>query len=308
MESLAIGADARLGVEAPVTTKKSFMQKFTETHEALKLQIRSIQSSNLDHDERQESPRTSASSSANKDLLKLSPVNWTKSDRTRNDFAVRYDDVANDNQPLPMTVQTLPEVQCGPKLTQAQGWARGFTLSEAVASNRQLGSRGFELVGRSRSLPNTMSEEEMDAWLDHPEDAEVHRHRKLSAVKFARGQSSTLRAPSFDDQEKGKRNHNLARKQNASPRISSDQQTAGPKTMGKPDTPRPTAETRAVLLQGLDTTLRKSPIRFSSFPDEVLLEISRHLDMKSVAQFKASSRKTYDTVPAPLRPLAVKKT
>jgi hypothetical protein len=308
MESLAIGADARLGVEAPVTAKKSFMQKFNETHEALKLQIRSIQSSNLDRDERPDSPRTSSSSSANKDLLKLSPVNWTKSDRTRNDFAVRYDDVANDNQPLPMTVQTLPEVQCGPRLPQAQGWARGFTLSEAAPSKCQFGSRGFAFGRRTRSLPNTMSEEEMDAWLDHPEDAEVHRHRKLSAVKFARGQGSTLRAPSFDDQEKGKRNHSMARRQFASPRTSSDQQIAGPKITGKPDTPLPTAETRAVLPQELGTTLRKSPIHFSSFPDELLLEIARYLDMKSVAQFKASSRKTYDTVPAPLKPLAVKKT
>jgi hypothetical protein len=55
-------------------TKRSFLQKLTERHDALMLHMRIKTSEELDQDDRPAPSRTSSSSSTQKDLFKISPV------------------------------------------------------------------------------------------------------------------------------------------------------------------------------------------------------------------------------------------
>jgi hypothetical protein len=336
----AIGADFEFGDEQPAVTKtkKSFLQKLTERHGALKLHMRSVRGDDLDQDEQRQPSRTSSSSSAQKDFFKMAPVVWTtKSDRTKNDFAMRYDDIADDSQPSPIIVQSpsstpveftsgtcdqwnlaqtdrqfirefiSSEITTMPRLHSSHSTT---SISSSCGSPRTSSSRSSPIFVRSRSLPSEMSDEQMDAWLEEPEDAEVHRHRKDSAnsmlsnpsptmsERYTRRRKETAKAM-WNSQHPVvfRKNELFSNYRNASwevPRLVG----ASPASVSKEATPT----------QEASDTASEDCLTFSSMPVEVVLEVSRHLDMKSAASCRSTCKKLYDTVPAPLRPLALKKT
>ncbi|KAH7397047.1 hypothetical protein DE146DRAFT_63393 [Phaeosphaeria sp. MPI-PUGE-AT-0046c] len=309
-------------------SKKSFMQKLTERHEALKLQMRSPK---LDDDDQSVAPsRTSSSSSAHKDFFKIAT---TKSERP---IAMRYDDIADDAQPTPVFVKSpvtpSSELESREKAqeqkdvvarTQRQ-CRRESSVMEMNATHRLYTSYSMSSMGssctsprtaikfapplkaRSRSLPSQMTDEQMDAWLDMPEDAEAHRQRKDSVASA--------------QAEYNKRNM-LRRKPVARARGS-----ATSPVLFKRDNPfsYDSSEARREIerMFALDTeakidesaehqtleTTKKDAVTFSSLPVEVILEVTRLLDVQSTVRCRQACKKLYETMPAPLQPLASKKT
>jgi len=296
----AIGAEFQFD-ERPAMTKakKSFLQKWNETHEAFKrsMQINSIQP--------EEPLRASSSSSATKDFFKLSPTPWTKTERT---LSVRYDDIASDIQPSPTsTTSPSPSTTSLPTSPDQrsiafmdQQWIRDFVPSEAptrrlqtsasMGSLRSPTAQTIRVFRRARSMPHQMSDEDMDAWLEKPEDAEVHRLRTLSERILTSSVPGSKRGSvaSFE-QKRRHRKHVIS----LSPRAFSKERSTIPSVEEEPE---------------MLHLSERTGISFTSLPDEVFLEVARHLDRKSVAQFRATSKRICDTVPAPLMPLAPKKT
>lgn len=321
----AIGADYQHDDERPALTKekKSFLQKWNDTHEALKIHMRSLQTTNIQPEEQQGPSRTSSSSSASKDFFKMSPTT-RKAERTIS--AVRYDDIASDIRPSPTSVIPPPTAQCGLGLKSSgqssiadmdREWIRDFVPSDApthrlhsLHTSASMGSlrpspthstENFRVFRRSRSLPHQMSDEEMDAWLETPEDAEVHRLRTLSERILTSSVPASKRGSvaSFEQKQRH-RKHVITRKQVPSPRALSKEQSTIMPVEEEPEVPDISAED--VVPPLMDGALSKNAVCFASLPNEVLLEIARNLDTKSVMHFRATSKSICDTIVAPLAP------
>ncbi|KAF2830446.1 hypothetical protein CC86DRAFT_161647 [Ophiobolus disseminans] len=326
----AIGPDFQFDEERPSLAKgkKSFIKKLSERREAFRFNMRGIQTNNLDQDEQHESSRPASSPSTQKDFFKLPPVNWSKSERSRNDFAVRYDDVANSQLPTPMLSPSSTQCEFEPRQPSIaqmdRQMIRDFVSSEATSTQRVHSShslpsidspcpsplyspKSFRVKHRSRSLPSQMTDEEMDAWLEKPEDADAHRQRKLSSAASSRRGSAATRTTTSGVKE-AHRKHSIPRKQISSPRASPSNLAIVEAAKEEPEASHASEDAELPPPQVASTELNQNGITFFSLPDEVLLEITRRLDMKSVALCRASSKKIYDTVPAPLRPLVLKKT
>jgi hypothetical protein len=333
----AIGTDHQLEEERPTMTKpkKSFMQKLTERHEALKLSMRSPKLDEMDQEEQRAPSRTSSSSSAHKDFFKLAPVTWsTKTDRTRSEFAVLYDNIADDSQPSPVFVQSplkiSNELESKPReqdfnvRTQRQ-LNREASASDVIATHSiyssystmsmdssrtstPTNSRPSLLKDRIRSLPCEMSDEEMDAWLERPEDAEVHRQRtrKHSA-------SSTLSeySPTMSKRTTQRRRMTTkAMETSTSPVVSrKDSGFMYERSVLQKEFEELLAS--VVNTNGTATVGQQSKsasLTLSAMPVEIMLEVTRHLDTQSVVHFSQTCKKMHDNVPAPLKSLAAKKT
>jgi hypothetical protein len=318
----AIGWDTQFEEEPPtmIKSKKSFIQKLTERHEALKLHIRSPKLDDLDQDDQRAPSRGSSSSSVQKDFFKILPAVWsTKSERP---IAMRYDDIADDSQPSPVFVKspvtTPTELDC--KIEEQKTFARirrhdrrESSVMEMNATHRLYTSHSIASLGsacasprtsikfsppkaRSRSLPSQMSDEQIDAWLDSPEDAELHRQRKLA-------QSESL--------------------YNSSTRFTQRRKPV-PVAIQSPvvfrrDNPfvcdRGAAEARPLMVSptssSINVALAGQHLRcmsLATMPVEVVLGIARYLDSESVLAWRQTCKKFSGTLPAPLKPLTLNKT
>jgi hypothetical protein len=325
MAAIGMDLDLDFSDERPAMTKskKSFMQKLTERHEALKLHIRSPKLDGLDPEEQRAPSRASSSSSTQKDFFKISPTVWhPKSERTRSDYGMRYDDIASDAQPSPVFVKSPDATptefdfriqEHTQHVRRERQCRRESSVMEMNATHRLYSSHSTTSLGsscssprtstrfippkpRSRSLPSEMTDEQMDAWLDRPEDAELHRQRKHSA-------SSALSdgRPTMAQRYAERRKQALIAMENSSP--------TSPNVFRK-DNPflyDYGAEVKQVCTLPVSTDKKNGPT-FSALPMEVVLEIARHLDMQSTACCRQTCTKLRDTIPAPLRPLAMKKT
>ncbi|KAH8730734.1 hypothetical protein GQ44DRAFT_767907 [Phaeosphaeriaceae sp. PMI808] len=186
--------------------RKSFLHKLAERHAytSLKLPSRSTRADEVDRDTHQ---RISSTISIPKDLFKPSSKS---SERARNQFALRYDDTTENGHPTPVAPLSPPNSQA-----DLEYWAHYYdnvaqhdrelihsivsNANDLVAMGRSQSShshgsssaasaytaschspRSFSAKSRSHSLQSAMSDEEMDAWLEQPEDAEVHRQRMNS--------------------------------------------------------------------------------------------------------------------------------
>lgn len=304
-------------------SKKSFMQKLTERHEALKLQMQ-MRSPKLDEEESGAPSRTSSSSSAHKDFFKIATT--TKSERP---IAMRYDDIADDAQPTPVFVKTpvTPSSESESRdqaqeqkdvvaRTQRQ-CRRESAVMEMNATHRLYTSYSMSSMGssctsprtaikfapplkaRSRSLPSQMTDEQMDAWLDMPEDAEAHRQRKISAASapavrrkpVARASRSATSPVVFKRDDPFSYDISEARRE-------IERMFASDVAATIDESPEP---------QTADRT-EENGVVFDSLPMEVILAVARHLDTKSKLQCRQTCKKLYETMPAPLQPLATKKT
>jgi hypothetical protein len=333
----AIGIDHQLEEERPTMTKskKSFMQKLTERHEALKLSMRSPKLDGIEHEEQRAPSRTSSSSSAHKDFFKLAPVTWTtKSDRTRSEFAVLYDNIADDSQPSPVFVQSPSTISNDPSCkaheqnfnvrTQRQ-LNREASASDVIATHRiyssystmsmdssrtstPTNSRPSLLKDRTRSLPCEMSDEQMDAWLERPEDAEVHRQRtrKHSASSTLSEYSPTM-----------SKRYTQRRKMTSTAMDKSTSPVATRKDSGclyeRSLLQKEFEELLASVINANGTSTveqqaKATSLTLSAMPVEIMLEITRHLDPQSVAHMHQTCKRIHNTVPAPLRPLTANKT
>ncbi|KAH7083035.1 hypothetical protein BKA63DRAFT_142326 [Paraphoma chrysanthemicola] len=306
----AIGMDFEFYDERPAMpkTKKSFLQKLTERNGALKLHMRSIRGEDR-HDEQRPTSRTSSSSSVSKDFFKIS-----KSERTQNDFALRYDDLEGAGQPSPTTSEPHAPVRqdSNEAVSPAQHARKSHQDAlpkDAPSMLRLLSSHSVQSSDspctsplapppfspwishtvRARSIPNEMSDEQMDDWLEKPEDAEVHRERKLSE---ASAKSSN------DSSEKERKTTSFLSDWSLpfeeSPRDHRESWVYSEYLTPSFELPR-AVQTR----HHLDLAV---------IPDEILLEIARHLDIESLVSCRSTCRKLFHTVPAPLRPPAAKKT
>jgi hypothetical protein len=158
-----------------------------------------------------------------------------------------------------------------------------------------------------------MSDEELEEWLEKPEDAEIHRGRKTSAsITSSEAASGQQEWASNKDFEEGnekelivfeKRNWPL-NSYSRSWVIGADEE----ENTKEIEDFQSNAEIETMHPQLLFTTGPKYKTTFSTMPDEIVLEIARHLDMRSVAILRLGCTKLFDTIPAPLRPLALKKT
>ncbi|KAF2025901.1 hypothetical protein EK21DRAFT_116353 [Setomelanomma holmii] len=305
----AIGMEFEFYDERPAMpkVKKSFLQKLTERNGALKLHMRSSRGGDR-HDEPRTASRTSSSSSASKDFFKMS-----RSDRTQNDFALRYDDLEGAGVVSPPTsephapvrqasneaislAQPDRKVSQDARMKDLPSLPRLLSSHSATSANSPctspLAPPPFSpwishTVRRARSIPNEMSDEEMDEWLEKPEDAEVHRERKLSEAS-------------------AKSNASLEKERKTSSFLSDW-------SLSSDDGPKDHRESwvYSEFLTPAFQMARAAPngrhLDVSAIPDEVLLEIARRLDMESVVNCRGTCRKLYHTVPAPQRPLAAKK-
>jgi hypothetical protein len=337
MAAIGTDVDFEFHDERPAMakSKKSFIQKLTERHGALKVHMRSPKLDDMDHEDQRAPSRASSSSSASKDFFKISPTVWhTKSDRSRSDFGMRYDDIAGDNLPSPVFVKspdatpvefdfrTQEQTQLRRRERQCR---RESSVIEMNATHRLYSSHSTTSFGsscssprtstrfippkpRSRSLPSEMSDEQMDAWLDRPEDAEAHRQRKHSA-------SSALSdsRPTMSQRYAERRKQALIAMENSTPwspiafrkdnPFLYDRTADVKQSCMSPTSTDATAESERQL-----SGPKKNGLTFSALPVEVVLEIAHHLDMQSAARCRQTCTKLRDTVPAPLRPLTMKKT
>jgi len=309
-------------------TKKSFMQKLTERHEALKLQLRSPKLDDVSHDE-ERAPSRSSTSSSHKDFFKLAPVAWTpKTDRIKSEFAILYDDIAGDNYPSPSFVQSpLSTPTESDSRTHDQDMARIrrkvnreasasdlFTTRPLHSSYRTVSMNSSRLSSptttrppsvqtRARSLPSEMSDEQMDAWLEQPEDAEVHRRRKHSA-------SSALSdySPTMSQRYVQRRKMTSKAKETSTSPVSQ-------KPCTFPCESDLLQKEFEQLLAAAGASATSTPVvheernlTLTDMPVEIVLEVARHLDTQSAARCRQTCRKFSDTVPAPSRPLSLHKT
>jgi hypothetical protein len=282
----AIGWDAQFEEEQPtMKSKKSFIQKLTERHEALKLHIRSPKVDDLDTEDQRAPSRGSSSSSAQKDFFKLPPTVWPT--KPAPPIAMRYDDIADSALPSPVFVNspvTTP-TESSPTLPDQKTFARirrqdrrESSVMEFGATHRLYTSHSISSFGsprtsirfeppkpRSRSLPSEMSEEQMDAWLDAPEDAELHRLR--------------MRAESEIKQTRRKPVPVVFRREN-------------------PFVPLPTSAHPTVA----------AGLSLPSLPIEVVLEIAKRLDGESVKACRLTCKKMRGMMPAPREVVVSNKT
>jgi hypothetical protein len=333
----AIGPDHQLEEEMPAITKpkKSFMRKLTERHEALKLQLRSPKLEEINNEEESAPPRTTSSSSAHKDFFKLAPVAWTtKSDRIKSEFAILYDDIAGNNEPSPVFSQS-------PSSTSSEVDSRADDQDTFVRTQRKinreasasdiLASRSLHtsystmsmnssrlstptttrpslLKGRTRSLPSEMSDEQMDAWLEKPEDAEVHRQRKHSASSALSEYSPTMSKRYVQRRKMTTK----AMESAVSPVFRKDYSFFSERDVLQKEFEQLLAaanESNSPMLgQQTPTVVEEQTLNLNALPVEVVLEVARYLDTQSAARCRQTCRKFRDTVPAPLRPLALSKT
>lgn len=314
----AIGIDNLVDDERPPMTKskRSFMQKLTERHEALKLHMRSPKLDEFEHDDHYSASRTSSSSSAHKDFFKIAPAAWTA--KQERPIAMRYDDIANDSQPSPVFVKSpvLPshefqvESQEHKKMARAARQnRRESSVMEMGATHRLYTSRSTTSLAtscssprtaikfappkiRSRSLPSEMTDEQMDAWLDMPEDAEVHRQR----MRAARSDYSPT-----SSQRYWQRREQAARAMKLS---------TSPVIFRKPlfASPSMSAISLSIPEQEILELDEEEGLTFASLPVEVIQEIVRHLDTKSTARCRQTCRKMYEYLPPPIQPLTPNKT
>lgn len=331
----AIGTDHQLDEDLPTMTKskKSFMQKLTERHDAIKLHMRSPKVEEIEQDDPRAPSRTSSSSSAHKDFFKLAPVAWTtKSDRIKGEFAILYDNIADHTQPSPLFVQSPSSA---PNEFVSKTHEHDFNVRTQRQLNREasasdivathslhnldstmsmsstrtstpIASRPSLLKDRTGSLPSEMSDEQMDAWLEKPEDAEVHRqrNRKHSAssalseyspnmsTRYTQRRKMTTKAmekstsPVVSQKDSGFIYERSVLQKEFEELLASMISTTGTSTLGQQ--PKPTNLT------------------LSAMPVEIMLEVTRHLDTQSVAHCRQTCKKMQDSVPAPLKPLAKK--
>jgi hypothetical protein len=306
----AIGMEFEFYDERPAMpkTKKSFLQKLTERNGALKLHMRSIRGEDR-HDEQRTASRTSSSSSVSKDFFKIS-----KPERAQNDFALRYDDLEGAGRPSPTTSEPHAHVRQDGNEAMSPAQHERKPDQDVVPKSppttlRLLSSHGAHVsdspctsplapppfspwishtVRRARSIPNEMSDEQMDEWLEKPEDAEVHRKRKLS--------------------EASAKSNSSAEKERKTASFLSDW------SLPSEDAPRDHRESWVYSeyltpsFESARAVQTRHHLDLAIIPDEILLEITRHLDVASVIQCRSTCRKLYHTVPAPLRLLVEKKT
>lgn len=310
-------------------SKKSFMQKLMEGHEALKMQMQmGVRSPKLDGDEEvlAQPSRASSSSSVSKDFFKIATT--SKSERP---IAMRYDDISDSAAPTPVFVAapvTPSSEASSTHISQEQKekdvhartqrqCRRESSVMEMNATHRLYTSYSMSHMGssatsprtavrfapplkaRSRSLPSQMTDEQMDAWLDMPEDADAHRLRKAS--------EASARA------EYMKRNV-VKRK----PVARADSAVAISPVVFKRDNPfsYDADEARREIEKmfapdadaGAEDTMERDAVSFAAMPVEVVLRVARLLDAKDVKSCRQACRKLCENMPAPQGTLTAKKT
>lgn len=303
-------------------SKKSFMQKLMEGHEALKLQMRSPR---LDVEEDARAPsRASSSSSAHKDFFKIATA--AKSERP---IAMRYDDISDSAAPTPVFVASpvTPSSEfSSTSSTQEQKekdvlactqrqCRRESSVMEMNATHRLYTSHSMTSMGstatsprtavrfapplkaRSRSLPSQMTDEQMDAWLDMPEDADAHRLRKAS--------EASARA------EYNKRNASIVKRK---PVARHDSAVGSPVVFKRDDPFCYDAEEarreidKMFALDAEETSDAKEVVTLSSLPLEVVLQVTRLLDVKDAMSCRLTCKKMHENMLAPQQPSVAKKT
>ncbi|KAL5118887.1 hypothetical protein ACEQ8H_003210 [Pleosporales sp. CAS-2024a] len=296
--------------------KQSLMQKLSKRHEALKLQLRSLKTDDLDHDDQRAPSRaSSSSSSAHKDFFKLAPVTWvSKSDRAKTDFAILYDNIADDKSPSPVFVLSPSSSNCTPSAcphvktpdhdhdpfvrTQRQ-LNREASASDIMAAHR-LYTSSYSTVSlnsefllstptSSRPSPHQMSDEQMDAWLEQPEDAELHRRRrKHSASSALSDHSPTV-------------SHRYVQRRKITITKAMDTSSSSPVSLPNDNVFFPERDAIPVVQEESHWTLATMPV-------EIVLEVVKYLDAQSALCCRQTCRKLRDHVPAPMEPLAPNKT
>ncbi|KAF1845204.1 uncharacterized protein K460DRAFT_366089 [Cucurbitaria berberidis CBS 394.84] len=171
--------------------KRSFLEKLNVRHGSLSLHIRSKKSEPMmrEHGQQYDHSRTPSSSGE-----EVSPT--TQTNHNPFDFESRYYDVKAE--------LCRTDVNLSPILRQ--DGAFGIPLQHATAQNDWEGTSDFHSIqgllrrpasqdstsakptymplpvsrkSSSRGASSEMSDEQIEDWLERPEDAEVHRYRKM---------------------------------------------------------------------------------------------------------------------------------
>jgi hypothetical protein len=247
------------------------------------------------------------------------------------EYAFRYDDLEDNDAPSPTTIRPMyqnidfvtHDRQIPPRSearSRQKRWSQRLRNSNSFPSVGPFSPSFSHLTfNRPRTAPSEMSDEQLDEWLERPEDADLHRERKFSASSMSSTTYSSERdwSPGGGSRIEEENEEHLSPLDMAWPSPPSsmgwypgdevedeDEIEDEDDLCGSVESITPLAMIPSQ--SSVFTTPRLSP-SLDTIPDEVLLEVARHLDMKSVALLRMGCTKLYDTIPAPLRPLAMKK-
>jgi hypothetical protein len=267
-------------------SKRSFLQKLTERHDALMLHMRISKSEESDLDDQLAPSRTSSASSSQKDFFKLSPVTWPSksSVSAKTDFAMRYDDSAIDTSlPSPIMLRsplstcdfdqwTVPSLNDIPRLHSSHS-----TTSSASSCVSPRTPSSLSPI-RTRSIPSQMSDAQIDAWLEDPEDADAHRKRKSCMP--------ATYSPVLSERT-------ACRRKDVARTMCTSQSAAESKPFSDPFA---RSRRRMASVIGVESV----GVTMAGMPMEVLLGIAKHLDAGDVRAARGTCRRLYVAVPEPV--------
>jgi hypothetical protein len=307
----------------------SFFQKLNERHETLLSSMRSkaggLETHSVDRQHEHPAMLSSTLKAFSKNFFSSSDLALN---RSRHNYALRYDDTENNDQPSPSTSRpiSITRTYSDKAIPYSQDVGRRGVNHSELSSFWRLGtwhryssmipsslSPCFTPARRPGTSPSDMSDEELEEWLEKPEDAEIHRGRKTSAsvasLEAVFGQQCWANNKDFE--EGNDMELTVAEKCNLPLDPYSRNRFNGADevedTKGK-EYFQSSAEIETMHSQLLFTIEPRYKANFLIMPDEIILEIARHLDMRSVAILRLGCTKFFDTIPSPLRPLALKKT
>lgn len=316
-----------------VKPKLSFFQRLNERHETLLSSMRLKVGDVGTHpaDRQQESSGTFSPTFKAFSKTFLLPSNIAL-DRSRHEYALRYDDIENGVQPSASNSQPTSTTRTygdmaipyrrdvgrkhvkQPKQKEQNLFWRPNTWHRYSSMDPSSLLPTSPTARRPGTSPSEMSDEELDEWLEKPEDAEMHRGRKTSTT-------TTSSEVAFGQQEW---NQNQANKEGNDIELVVSKKRDWPLDpysqswlVGAEEEEEAiegleefqlNAEIETMQTQAVYTTGPDHKATFSAMPDEIILEIARHLDMRSVAILRLGCTKLFHSIPAPLRPLALKKT
>ncbi|OAL53855.1 hypothetical protein IQ07DRAFT_677273 [Pyrenochaeta sp. DS3sAY3a] len=301
-----IGTDYRFNEErhAPPKPRKSFLEKLNKRHRSLSLHMRSKRGEKKSSKNEDQKTHSRTSSSSQKEVSVTSSV--TSASRSDTNYSYSLSSQYEEQEGT-----SLKDAKQSPVLPQDGGFAVPF--QHAAAQNERPGNQDFaqsiqDLMLRKKTSCNsgignmarlspvhsrvssqgTMSEEQMEDWLEKPEDAEVHRHRKLSADQAT---------PSLEEKEE------VAERQ-LDETVDSIDHISDAYFSGWDSDPEDGSKSKTSPSPGIQpSSIITQQSQLLDLPEEVLRAIAAHLDMTSICSFRLTCKPLHSAIPTPPNPL-----
>lgn len=312
----AIGDDISFFDDRPTMErpKKSFLQRINERNQSFILQMRSKRE---DADLCDQRGQARSPTSTSKNFFKAPPILKTsKSSRNLADslpspvsprsisprpsipdskisiqqITAQLHRLSNEDL-IPTRKSSLQRVDS----TQSLACGNAFKLSPSQSLN------DIKNVIRPRSSPSVMSDEQIEAWLEQPEDAEKHRKRKNSSGSTTSSLSSTSERKTITLEKLKSNIKEIVKTQTIS--------SMSIEAPSEPFTIKTAEDIQDLQLWRVSTEFLMSlslediasrnrvPASLCVLPDEVLREITRHVDSTSRCNLRLSCTRLHNIVP-----------